>query len=121
MGHHAVPEVYNIIRQHKTSIVFVNTRAQAELVLDHLWRINDENLPIGLHHGSLAVEQRRRVEAAMAGRQATRRGRDLLARPRYRLGRRRPCHPDGGTQGRQPPDAAHRPRQPSARTSRAAR
>ncbi len=66
MGHHAVPEVYNIIRQHKTSIVFVNTRAQAELVFDRLWRINDENLAIGLHHGSLAVEQRRKVEAAMA-------------------------------------------------------
>ena len=66
MGQHAVPEVYNIIRQHKTSIVFVNTRAQAELVFDGLWRINDDNLPIGLHHGSLAVEQRRKVEAAMA-------------------------------------------------------
>ncbi len=66
MGHHAVPEVYNIIRQHRTSIVFVNTRAQAELVFDNLWRINEENLAIGLHHGSLAVEQRRKVEAAMA-------------------------------------------------------
>ena len=66
MGHHAVPEVYNIIRQHKTSIVFVNTRAQAELVFDGLWRINEDNLAIGLHHGSLAVEQRRKVEAAMA-------------------------------------------------------
>ena len=66
MGHHAVPEVYNIVRQHRTSIVFVNTRAQAELVFDSLWRINEENLPIGLHHGSLAVEQRRKVEAAMA-------------------------------------------------------
>ncbi len=66
MGHHAVPEVYNIIRQHKTSIIFVNTRAQAELVFDRLWRLNDENLAIGLHHGSLAVEQRRKVEAAMA-------------------------------------------------------
>jgi len=66
MGHHAVPEVYNIIRQHKTSIVFVNTRAQAELVFDRLWRINEENLAIGLHHGSLAVEQRRKVEAAMS-------------------------------------------------------
>ena len=58
--------VYNIIRQHKTSIVFVNTRAQAELVFDRLWRINEENLAIGRHHGSLAVEQRRKVEAAMA-------------------------------------------------------
>src|SRR5205823_10067675 len=42
------------------------TRAQAELVFDVLWRINDDNLAIGLHHGSLAVEQRRKVEAAMA-------------------------------------------------------
>ena len=66
MGQHAVPEVYNIIRQRKTSIVFVNTRAQAELTFDRLWRINEDNLAIGLHHGSLAVEQRRKVEAAMA-------------------------------------------------------
>ncbi|WP_425066732.1 ligase-associated DNA damage response DEXH box helicase [Reyranella sp.] len=66
MGRHAVPEIYNIIRQHKTSIIFVNTRAQAELAFDALWRINDDNLSIGLHHGSLAVEQRRKVEAAMA-------------------------------------------------------
>lgn len=66
MGRHAVPEIYNIIRQHKTSIIFVNTRAQAELAFDGLWRINEDNLAIGLHHGSLAVEQRRKVEAAMA-------------------------------------------------------
>ncbi|MCX7360890.1 MAG: ligase-associated DNA damage response DEXH box helicase, partial [Alphaproteobacteria bacterium] len=66
MAQHAVPEVYNIIRQHKTSIVFVNTRAQAELTFDGLWRLNEENLAIGLHHGSLAVEQRRKVEAAMS-------------------------------------------------------
>ncbi len=66
MGRHAVPEIYNIIRQHKTSIIFVNTRAQAELAFDALWRINDDNLAIGLHNGSLAVEQRRKVEAAMS-------------------------------------------------------
>ena len=66
MGRHALPEIYNIIRQHKTSILFVNTRAQAELAFDGLWRMNDDNLAIGLHHGSLAVEQRRKVEAAMA-------------------------------------------------------
>ena len=35
-------------------------------MFDHLWRVNEDNLPIGLHHGSLAVEQRRKVEAAMA-------------------------------------------------------
>src|SRR5260221_3687757 len=66
MGRHALPEIYNIIRQHKTSILFVNTRAQAELAFDGLWHLNEGNLAIGLHHGSLAVEQRRKVEAAMA-------------------------------------------------------
>ena len=46
--------------------MFVNTRAQAELMFGALWRLNRDNLPIALHHGSLAVEQRRKVEAAMA-------------------------------------------------------
>ena len=46
--------------------MFVNTRALGELIFQELWRINDDNLAIALHHGSLAVEQRRRVEAAMA-------------------------------------------------------
>jgi ATP-dependent Lhr-like helicase len=66
MAVHALSEVYEAIRRHKTTLVFVNTRAQAELCFQELWKQNDENLPIALHHGSLAVEQRRRVEAAMA-------------------------------------------------------
>ncbi len=49
-----------------TTIVFVNTRAQAELLFAALWRINDDTLPIALHHGSLDIAQRRKVEAAMA-------------------------------------------------------
>ncbi len=68
-GHMAVfalPEVYEAVKAAKTAIIFVNTRAQAEIVFQELWRLNDDNLPIGLHHGSLAVEQRRKVEAAMA-------------------------------------------------------
>ncbi|MFZ1414819.1 MAG: ligase-associated DNA damage response DEXH box helicase [Defluviicoccus sp.] len=63
---HALPAVYEEIRRARTAIVFVNTRAQAELVFQHLWRLNADTLPIALHHGSLAVDQRRRVEAAMA-------------------------------------------------------
>ena len=39
---------------------------QAELVFQMLWEANDDNLPIALHHGSLDVAQRRKVEAAMA-------------------------------------------------------
>ena len=66
MGTHAVPEIYEAIKQARTVLVFVNTRAQAELVFQALWRINDETLPIGLHHGSLSPEQRRKIEAAMA-------------------------------------------------------
>jgi ATP-dependent Lhr-like helicase len=66
MAVHALGEVYDAIKRHRTTLVFVNTRAQAELCFQELWRCNDENLPIALHHGSLAVEQRRKVEAAMA-------------------------------------------------------
>ncbi|TCT06710.1 ligase-associated DNA damage response DEXH box helicase [Aquabacter spiritensis] len=63
---HALPEVYGLIGAHKMSLVFVNTRWQAEFLFQELWRINEDNLPIALHHGSLDVEQRRRVESAMA-------------------------------------------------------
>jgi ATP-dependent Lhr-like helicase len=48
------------------TIVFVNPRAQAELMFQAIWKHNEENLPIALHHGSLDIAQRRRVEAAMA-------------------------------------------------------
>ena len=48
------------------TIVFVNTRAQGELLFQALWKINTETLPIAVHHGSLDIAQRRRVEAAMA-------------------------------------------------------
>ncbi len=65
-GQHAIPEVLNAIRNAGLSLIFVNTRWQAEFVFQSLWAINHENLPIGLHHGSLAAEQRRKVEAAMA-------------------------------------------------------
>ncbi|WP_135212422.1 ligase-associated DNA damage response DEXH box helicase [Vitreimonas flagellata] len=63
---HALPEVYAAIKAAKLALVFVNTRAQAEMTFQELWRINDDALPIALHHGSLDVAQRRKVEAAMA-------------------------------------------------------
>src|SRR5262249_36557874 len=40
--------------------------SQAEAIFQELWRINDDALAIALHHGSLDVAQRRKVEAAMA-------------------------------------------------------
>jgi ATP-dependent Lhr-like helicase len=63
---HAMQEVYDTIKGARTALVFVNTRFQAEFAFQELWRLNDDNLPIALHHGSLAAEQRRKVEAAMA-------------------------------------------------------
>ena len=65
-GHYAVPDVLDAIRGANTTIVFINTRAQAELFFQAIWAANEDNLPIGLHHGSLAREARGRVEAAMA-------------------------------------------------------
>jgi ATP-dependent Lhr-like helicase len=65
-GRYAAGAVMDLIRAHRTSIVFINTRAQAELFFRALWEANAEVLPIGLHHGSLALEARKRVEAAMA-------------------------------------------------------
>jgi ATP-dependent Lhr-like helicase len=66
MGTHAIPEIYDQLRDAGTTIVFVNTRAQAEIIFQELWRMNEDDLRIALHHGSLAPEQRRKVEAAMA-------------------------------------------------------
>ncbi|KDA00471.1 DEAD/DEAH box helicase [Hyphomonas polymorpha PS728] len=65
-GRFAVPEVYEAIRDATMTLVFVNTRSQAELLFQELWAANEDGLPIALHHGSLARDQRERVEAAMA-------------------------------------------------------
>ncbi len=66
MGLYAIDRIYAAIQAHKTTLVFVNTRAQAELIFQALWHANEDHLPIALHHGSLAAEQRRKVEAVMA-------------------------------------------------------
>lgn len=63
---HALAEIYDLIKNNRTSLVFVNTRSQAEMLFQELWRMNDDNLAIALHHGSLDVAQRRKVEDAMA-------------------------------------------------------
>jgi ATP-dependent Lhr-like helicase len=63
---HALGEIYALIKSHRTTLVFVNTRSQAEFLFQELWRANEDNLAIALHHGSLDVAQRRRVEDAMA-------------------------------------------------------
>ncbi len=62
---YAISAVMEQIRRHKTTLIFHNTRAQAEIFFHNLWLANDDALPIGIHHGSLDRQQRQRVEAAM--------------------------------------------------------
>lgn len=64
-GRYAMPEVLEQVRAHKTTLIFHNTRAQAEIFFHELWLQNENALPIGIHHGSLSREQRARTEAAM--------------------------------------------------------
>ena len=64
-GRYAIPTVLEEIRKHRTTLIFHNTRAQAELFFRDLWMANENDLPIAIHHGSLAREQRLKVEAAM--------------------------------------------------------
>ena len=65
-GTWAVPQVYDLIRRHRTTLIFTNTRFLAEYLFQQLWDANDDTLPIGIHHGSLSREARAKVENAMA-------------------------------------------------------
>ncbi|WP_428028285.1 ligase-associated DNA damage response DEXH box helicase [Altererythrobacter sp.] len=65
-GRWAIPQLYEEIRRNRTTLIFTNTRFLAEYIFQMLWDVNDDNLPIGIHHGSLAKEARRKVEGAMA-------------------------------------------------------
>lgn len=66
MARYAYGELLEAIEAHQTTLIFVNTRSQAELIFRELWSMNSASLPIALHHGSLDVSQRRKVEEAMA-------------------------------------------------------
>ncbi|HMT14258.1 MAG TPA: DEAD/DEAH box helicase, partial [Aestuariivirga sp.] len=63
---YAVPEIYAALKPAGLAIIFVNTRSQAERLFQDLWEANEDHLAIALHHGSLDMAQRRKVEAAMA-------------------------------------------------------
>jgi ATP-dependent Lhr-like helicase len=63
---YAFHEIYRLIERQKMTLIFVNTRSQAEMVFHELWNINEKNLPVALHHGSLDALKRKKVEAAMS-------------------------------------------------------
>jgi ATP-dependent Lhr-like helicase len=64
-GRYAIGEILEEVKRHSTTLIFHNTRAQAEIFFHHLWLANTDDLPIGIHHGSLSREQRDAVEKAM--------------------------------------------------------
>ena len=64
-GRWAVPRLYELIKANRTTLVFTNTRFLAEFIFQCLWEENVDHLPIGIHHGSLSTEARRKVEEAM--------------------------------------------------------
>ncbi len=66
MASYAIKAIYQKIKKSSLTIIFVNTRAQAELVFNKLWQENDNNLRIAIHHGSLEKEIRRKVESLMS-------------------------------------------------------
>ena len=66
MAQYAVAEIMAEIEKARTAIVFVNTRAQAELLFQFLWEANDDALPIAIYHASLTRELRAKTQAMMA-------------------------------------------------------
>ncbi len=66
MAKYAKEEIMQAIAQANTSLVFVNTRAQAELIFQSLWEANTQALPIAIYHGSLSKEQREKTSAMMS-------------------------------------------------------
>lgn len=65
-GRYAAAHVMEIVAAHQTTLIFCNTRSLAELIFQDLWKANTDGFPIGIHHGSLSIEARRKVEEAMA-------------------------------------------------------
>ncbi len=64
-GKYAMQAVLDQVKAHNTTLIFHNTRAQAEIFFHHLWLANEDQIPIGIHHGALSREQREKVEDAM--------------------------------------------------------
>ena len=108
---HALNEVYDLIKRNNTTLVFVNTRSQAEMLFQDLWRMNDDGLAIALASRLARRRPAPQGRGRDGGRKTARRGLHLFARSRRRLGRRRSRHQYRRAEGRLAADATNRPRQ----------
>ncbi len=103
------PQVLDLVRQHRSTIVFVNNRRMAErlaLRLNELADVGDR--PRAPRLAGPRGAHRRRGDAQ--GGRAALPGGDVVARARHRHGRGRPRAADRVAEVRRPRPAAHRPR-----------
>jgi ATP-dependent Lhr-like helicase len=66
MAKYACVDMYEVINNNKTTLIFVNTRMQAEFIFRELWDINQQALAIAIYHGSLSKEQRHKTATLIA-------------------------------------------------------
>lgn len=66
MAGYAIDAIYDILKAHKLTLIFVNTRAQAEFLFHRLWLVNHNKLAIAIYHGSLSKEQRLKTTALVS-------------------------------------------------------
>ena len=108
------PEMLELVREHRSTIVFVNNRRLAERLALRLNELAEEEIARA-HHGSIAREQRVEIEELLKTRRDPVPRRHLVARARDRHGRRRPRDPGRVAEVGRARAAAHRPRRPRAR------
>ena len=105
------PELLELVRAHRSTLIFVNNRRLAERLALRLNELAEEEVARA-HHGSLAREQRTLIEEELkAGRLPAPRGHEQ-PRARHRHGRGRPGDPGREPAQRGARHAAHRPRRP---------
>jgi ATP-dependent Lhr-like helicase len=101
---YAMSEVYEAIKAHRTTLLFVNTRSQAEMLFRALdierGRAADRAPPWLARHRPAPQGRGGDGEGTAEGRRC-----HLDARPRHRLGRCRSRHPCRRAEGCEPPDA----------------
>ena len=108
------PRILELIRSHRSTIVFTNSRRLAERLAQRLNELAGEEL-VRAHHGSIAREQRLADRGGAQGRPPPRARRHVQPRARHRHGRRRPRHPGREPDERRPRAPARRPGRPPGR------
>jgi hypothetical protein len=109
---YAIPAVLEQVRQHKTTLIFHNTRAQAEIFFHNLWLANEDACPSASITAALTGSAARTGRGGDGGGAAARHRLHRQPRSGHRLGRCGPGDPGRRAQERQAAGAADRARQP---------